>query len=128
MLPTINRPSARLAVLSLGLLGAICVIPPASAQLIDAGGQANLMQQHALMRNQSTGDGPDWIDREAVHGLVVLRRGGACDGVRRIREVGLQDGRILVARGDREQCPLRVARVPRSHAPPARVALKVTHG
>lgn len=39
---------------------------PASAQLVDAGGQANLMQQHTLMRNQSTGDGPDWVDREAL--------------------------------------------------------------
>lgn len=63
---TTPRSSAPLAALSAGLLGVMCVVPPASAQLIDAGGQANLMQQHTLMRNQSTGDGPDWIDREAA--------------------------------------------------------------
>ena len=46
-------------------------------QLIDAGGQANLMQQHTLMRNQSTGDGPDWVDREALrrkNGGTVMPR------------------------------------------------------
>lgn len=67
MRPTMKkRSSAHMAVLCLGMLGALCVVPPAGAQLIDAGGQANLMQQHAMMRNQSTGDGPDWIDREAL--------------------------------------------------------------
>ncbi len=43
--------------------GVLCIAGPASA--FDAGGQAALMQQHTMMRNQSTGDGPDWIDREA---------------------------------------------------------------
>ena len=61
-----SSPVLRLAA-ACSLLGALCVVSPAAqAQLIDAGGQANLMQQHTLMRNQSTGDGPDWIDREAI--------------------------------------------------------------
>src|SRR5690606_28646279 len=33
------------------------------------------MQQHTMMRNQSTGDGPEWVDREALrrkHGGKVL--------------------------------------------------------
>lgn len=41
---------------------ASCAIPVARAQLIDAGSQANLMQQHELLRNQTTGDGPDWVE------------------------------------------------------------------
>ena len=62
---------------SLGLLVMACLATPANAQLIDAGGQANLMQQHTLMRNQSTGDGPDWVDREALrkkNGGTVMAR------------------------------------------------------
>lgn len=73
----IPLPARRPVLLSIGLLGAICLLPPAHAQLIDAGGQANLMQQHTLMRNQSTGDGPDWIDREALrkkNGGTVMPR------------------------------------------------------
>lgn len=62
----IHAPARRPVLLSVGLLAAVCILPPARAQLIDAGGQANLMQQHTLMRNQSTGDGPDWVDREAL--------------------------------------------------------------
>lgn len=50
---------------SLLLLAVACALAPAHAQF-DAGGQASLMQQHTLMRNQSTGDGPDWVDREAL--------------------------------------------------------------
>lgn len=64
MTSVMTGPLARLAAWS-ALAGALCAAP-ASAQLIDAGGQANLMQQHTLMRNQSTGDGPDWADREAL--------------------------------------------------------------
>ena len=56
ILSTPRRP----VLLSIGVLGAVCILSPAHAQLIDAGGQANLKQQHTLMRNQSTGDGPDW--------------------------------------------------------------------
>jgi hypothetical protein len=40
-------------------LGLFC--PAAHAQWIDAGGQANLMHQQELLRNQTTGDGSDWI-------------------------------------------------------------------
>lgn len=58
-------PARRPILLSIALLGATCLLP-AQARPIDAGGQANLMQQHTMMRNQSTGDGPDWVDREAL--------------------------------------------------------------
>lgn len=60
---------------SMAMLGFACMQLPVQAQTIDAGGQANLMQQHTMMRNQSTGDGPDWVDREALrrkHGGKVL--------------------------------------------------------
>ena len=59
----------RRAAVSAFVLSGISLVAagPASAQLVDAGGQANLMQQHTLMRNQSTGDGPDWVDREELH-------------------------------------------------------------
>ena len=73
ILSTPRRP----VLLSIGVLGAVCILSPARAQLIDAGGQANLMQQHTLMRNQSTGDGPDWVDREALrrkNGGTVMPR------------------------------------------------------
>lgn len=63
---TQNTAALRRTSWSLGLLALACLAAPANAQLIDAGGQANLMQQHTLMRNQSTGDGPDWVDREAL--------------------------------------------------------------
>ena len=63
---TQNTAALRRTSWSLGLLALACLAAPANAQLIDAGGQANLMQQHTLMRNQSTGDGPDWVDREAA--------------------------------------------------------------
>ena len=83
-----TKVSSRAALLSLGLLAATCVLTPARAQLIDAGGQAALMQQHAMMRNQSTGDGPDWVDREALRrkndGRVLprsARQAGAVDEV-----------------------------------------------
>lgn len=71
-----NAPLRRMA-WSLGLLALACLVAPANAQLIDAGGQASLMQQHTLMRNQSTGDGPDWVDREALrkkNGGTVMPR------------------------------------------------------
>ena len=62
MTPLLTGSLVRLAALST-LAGVLCMAGPASA--FDAGGQAALMQQHSMMRNQSTGDGPDWIDREA---------------------------------------------------------------
>lgn len=62
MTPPLTGSVVRLAALS-SLMGVLCIAGPASA--FDAGGQAALMQQHSMMRNQSTGDGPDWIDREA---------------------------------------------------------------
>ncbi|WP_202845414.1 hypothetical protein [Luteimonas saliphila] len=106
MLPTINRPSVLLAVLSLGLLGAMCVIPPASAQLIDAGGQANLMQQHALMRNQSTGDGPDWIDREAVRKKRASQQLAHAPAHRPIDEAAMEaDMRRMIDQRRRELLP-----------------------
>lgn len=43
-------------------LGLAC--PVGRAQWIDAGGQANLMHQQELLRNQTTGDGPDWADED----------------------------------------------------------------
>ena len=61
-----RRPTAAHSLPVLGLLALAGLSPPAPAQAIDAGGQANLMQQHTMMRNQSTGDGPDWVDREAL--------------------------------------------------------------
>lgn len=45
----------------MAIAGAALLAPPAFAQF-DAGQQANLMHQHELMRNQSTGDGPDWLE------------------------------------------------------------------
>lgn len=72
-----NTAGMRRTAWSLGLLALACLVAPANAQLIDAGGQANLMQQHTLMRNQSTGDGPDWVDREALrkkNGGTVMPR------------------------------------------------------
>ena len=81
-----NTVALRRTAWSLGLLALACLVAPAHAQLIDAGGQANLMQQHTLMRNQSTGDGPDWVDREALrkkNGGTVMprssRQAGAID-------------------------------------------------
>lgn len=62
MTPLLTVSLVRLAALST-LAGLLYIAGPASA--FDAGGQAALMQQHTMMRNQSTGDGPDWIDREA---------------------------------------------------------------
>lgn len=62
----IHTPARRTILLPIGLLGAVCLLAPAQARPIDAGGQASLMQQHTMMRNQSTGDGPDWVDREAL--------------------------------------------------------------
>lgn len=43
-------------------LGLAC--PMAHAQWIDAGGQANLMHQQELLRNQTTGEGPDWAGED----------------------------------------------------------------
>jgi len=51
--------SQRRLLMAMVIAGAALPALPAFAQF-DAGQQANLMHQHELMRNQSTGDGPDW--------------------------------------------------------------------
>jgi len=65
MQPMTRAPAWRYSVVPALLLAGAGALAPVQAQF-DAGGQASLMQQHTLMRNQSTGDGPDWVDREAL--------------------------------------------------------------
>lgn len=57
-----TRSAAAPLVVATASCAIFCAIPVARAQLIDAGSQANLMQQHELLRNQTTGDGPDWVE------------------------------------------------------------------
>jgi len=56
VIPAAKHALLAVAAMWLGLFG-----PVAHAQWIDAGGQANLMHQQELLRNQTTGDGSDWI-------------------------------------------------------------------
>ena len=90
---TLRRPTVAHPLPVLGLLAlAGLALPPARA--IDAGGQANLMQQHTMMRNQSTGDGPDWIDREA------LRRKNGGKGLPGVPDQPRPTPREMLARDD----------------------------
>ena len=116
-----TNASSRAALLSLGLLAATCVAAPARAQLIDAGGQAALMQQHAMMRNQSTGDGPDWVDREALRRKNGGRvRPRSTDGTGGVDEVGLeQEMRRMVDRRRAELLPEYERRVRNEGRPSA---------
>lgn len=74
-----NFTKPTLLLLLPGLAVLLCS-SPARAQLIDDAAQANLMHQHLLMRNQGTGDGQDWADREKLrqkNGGKVMRQDSA---------------------------------------------------
>ncbi|MGJ4729968.1 hypothetical protein [Luteimonas sp. SDU101] len=80
---------------------------PVHAQF-DAGGQASLMQQHTLMRNQSTGDGPDWVDREALrrkNGGKVMADAAPRAGARVDQAALEQDLRRMIDRRRAELLP-----------------------
>lgn len=91
------------AAILIAATGFFCAIPDARAQLIDAGGQANLMQQHELLRNQTTGDGPDWVepgDDRAVPAKPVRQ-----DGARNREAAMRAEMRRMFERRRRELLP-----------------------